>query len=259
MNNAQRSHSCEIITKERVSAAGWRFVLAAPEVAAQASPGQFVHILTDGKPLRRPISLCGFSPGHGTVTIVFEARGEGTAWLAERRRGEKLDLLGPLGWGFIPPRGEGKIIIVGGGIGTPPLLPLAGLYGGRAVVLLGFRSKDFVILEDDFAATGAAVRVSTDDGSYGRKGFITGPLGEELALGGVSQIYACGALPMLRLVASAADAAGVPCQISMEERMGCGIGACLVCACKTRSGGGEEYRHVCKDGPVFDSAEVVFE
>ena len=180
-------------------------------------------------------------------------RGEGTAWLAERSTGESLDVLGPLGHGFQIER-EGRYLLVGGGIGVPPLLSCASGTAGRSTAVLGFRNEERTMLMGDFAASCATVRVASDDGSVGVHGFVDRVADEILEKDhSFTAVLACGPKPMLRAVAKVAEKYGVPCQVSMEERMGCGIGACLVCACKTADG---HMKHVCKDGPVFDAREV---
>lgn len=232
------------------------FTILCPEIANAASVGQFVNILPEGHTLRRPISICGIDREKGTLRIVFMAKGDGTLKLADTPKGGMLDIVGPLGHGFTMNAADGKTIITGGGIGVPPLLPLAKHYGKDAVVILGFRSADAVILKKDFEQTGAEVIICTDDGTFGVHGMITGPLSEKI--GEASQVLSCGPIPMLRAVASVAEGSGVPCQVSLEERMGCGVGACLVCACKVKKNGEERFGHVCKDGPVFDSTEVMW-
>ncbi len=229
--------------------------LRADDIAESALPGQFVHIRCgDDSLLRRPISICDIEDGQ--LTIVVEARGEGTRWLWKRRPGEKLDMLGPLGRGF--DLGRKNIILVGGGIGVPPMLYAARACTGKAISILGFRNKDCIILRDEFESACAAVITATDDGSFGAQGPVTLPLKKLLDKGDYDAVLACGPKAMLKAVAESCASHHVPCQVSMEERMGCGIGACLVCACKTKKDGKEEMRHVCKDGPVFRAEEVVW-
>lgn len=139
------------------------------------------------------------------------------------------------------------------------MLETAKAYGENATAIIGFRSANAVILEDDFKANKNDVRLATDDGTKGTKGFVTQLLKERLSEGKADIIYACGPMPMLKGVVALANEYGVRCQVSLEERMGCGVGACLVCACKTNKDGKEGYSHVCKDGPVFESGQVVFE
>lgn len=225
--------------------------LEAGELAPQAQAGQFVHIKCgDGLLLRRPISICDVK--ERLLRIVFEVRGEGTRWLADRTAGETLNVLGPLGHGFDLPA-DGRVLVVGGGIGVPPMLYTARC-AGQAVACLGFRSAGRVLLRSEFEQVCQAVHLTSDDGTVGAHGFVDALVQETLEKDkGFTAVLACGPRPMLKSVAQAASAFGVPCQVSMEERMGCGIGACLVCACKTADG---HYKHACKDGPVFRAEEV---
>ena len=249
-----------IRSMEQLTAAAWSMVIECPDVAAKAVPGQFVDLLPDGGfTLRRPISICGIDKNAGTLRIVFEVRGKGTKALSELRAGDTVNMLAPLGHGFTLPDQDARVILVGGGIGTPPMLPLAQYSGAKAVVISGFRNQDAVILQDDFAAAGAKTILCTDDGSAGRFGLVTLPLEEEIKAEKPALICACGPLPMLKATAALAEAYEIPCQVSLEERMGCGIGACLVCACRTKDANGDEqYTHVCKNGPVFNAQEVIW-
>ncbi len=250
---------CPIIKKEQLNQTTFSFTVASQSAVQSMKPGQFANILVEGKTLRRPISICGFSREAGTVRFVFEVRGEGTEIMSQMKEGQSMDLLAPLGNGFDIDPAE-KAVFVGGGIGVPPLLGASAPYAANATVLLGFRNKDAVILADEFRTNGADLRIATDDGSMGHHGFVTQLLTQRLDEAPCDTIYACGPKPMLRLTAAEAEKRGIKCMVSLEERMGCGIGACLVCACKTRtSDGGEKYLHVCKNGPVFDSREVIWE
>ena len=218
-------------------------------------PGQFVHIKCgEGLLLRRPISVstCGEGEPSDLLSVAFEVRGEGTAWLAERQVGEELDVLGMAGNGFQLPR-SARCLLVGGGIGIPPMLGCA-QYFENTTAVLGGRSADKIILQDSFNETCAKVMVATDDGSLGHHGFVDALVKQELEQDSkYDYVLACGPKPMLRNVAKVAEEFGIPCLVSMEERMGCGVGACLVCACDMADG---SRKHVCKDGPVFDSKEV---
>ncbi len=235
------------------------YQVSCPELAAQALPGQFVHIRVPGYTLRRPISICRIDKAAGTIRLVMEVRGEGTAILSQVEEGGALDLLGPLGNGFSLPAPGARVIVVGGGIGVPPLLEVAARFGKDATACLGFRGAGNLILGEDFSATGAAVRLATDDGSLGHHGLVTDLLKERLEEAPAQLICACGPGPMLRGVAALAAEYGVPCQVSLEERMACGVGACLGCAVSVRTpDGSTAYRHVCKDGPVFPAEEVFF-
>ena len=208
-----------------------------------AKPGQFLHIKCGDKLLRRPISLCGAD--GGSARVVFAVKGEGTTWLSGRTAGEPLDVLGPLGNGF--PVLDGPTLLVGGGIGVPPLL-FASKRLKSCHALLGFQDSSKVCLAGEFESA----EIFTNDSSFGSPGYPTARLEELLIDGKWVGVLACGPLPLLRKTAEICKAAGVACYVSMEERMACGVGACLVCACAV----GGTYKRVCKDGPVFDAADV---
>jgi len=249
-------HKCGIISKTQMGDAVHMVLDVGGMVrASHIRPGQFVHIKCgDGLLLRRPISVCQWtgSEAGDTVTIVFEVRGEGTAWLARRPVGHSVDVLGPLGNGFRVE--DGPCLLVGGGIGVPPMLGCAGTSSGTSTAILGFRSKDRAILLDEFDSECVDVHIATDDGSLGYHGFVDALVRQELGKGRqYKAVLACGPKPMLKSVAKAAAEFGVPCQVSMEERMACGVGACLGCAVKMVDGA---MKHVCSDGPVFDAREV---
>ena len=247
---------CRAASNTRLGEGLYQLVLDAPQIAAAAQCGQFVHIACgEGNLLRRPISIC--EAGEGRLRIVFQVKGEGTRWLAARKAGDTLDMLGPLGHGFDTAALGARPVLIGGGIGVPPMLQTvkcAKAAGAAPRAVLGFRNKGAVILEEDFRAV-CETFVTTDDGSYARHGFVTDVLQELVA--DATGVAACGPKPMLKAIAAIAKQAGLPCQVSMEERMGCGIGACLVCACALKAENGEtRYGHVCKDGPVFNAEEV---
>ena len=249
--------NCKIVSKEPMGDAVYIVLEVGDMVRTSVPvPGQFVHIKCgDGLLLRRPISICSCQEDYpeDLLAVVFEVRGEGTAWLAERHEGDTLDVLGPLGNGFQIER-ESRCLLVGGGIGVPPMRGCAQYTHGRSTAILGFRSKEKAILTNCFQDECAKVLYATDDGSLGHHGFVDFLVRRELKRdSGYDVVLACGPKPMLRRVAEAAEEFDVPCQVSMEERMGCGIGACLVCACDMKGG---TRKHVCKDGPVFDAREV---
>ena len=247
-----------LVEKEEIRNGIYSYTILCPEVAAIAKAGQFVHILAEGFTLRRPISICEINAKNGTIRIVFEERGKGTAKIAKKNVGDTIDMIAPLGNGFsVSQDSEKKIIVVGGGIGVPPLLEAAKYSLENTTAMLGFRSFDRVILTDDFKALGAEVITCTDDGSYGFHGMVTVPLIEKIKSGSVDMIFACGPTPMLRAVVSAALEHNIACEVSLEERMGCGVGACVGCACKIVRAGREFTLRVCKDGPVFKAEEVV--
>ncbi len=251
--------SCPIVKKRQLTPTIFDFTLSCPQMAQQAQPGQFLHVKVDGFSLRRPISICRIGKEESTLRMVFEVRGEGTAALSQLREGDQVDLIGPLGNGFPLLSPDKKVVVVGGGIGVPPMLETAARYGSNATAIIGFRNQGAVILEDEFRALGCDTRLATDDGSAGFHGFVTQLLDQRLQEGKPDLICACGPAGMLKGVVKLAQEAQVPCKISLEERMGCGVGACLVCACKTVKDGREIFSHVCKDGPVFDGNEVVLE
>ena len=247
---------CRAASNTRLGEGLYQLVLDAPQIAAAAQCGQFVHIACgEGNLLRRPISIC--EAGEGRLRIVFQVKGSGTEWLADRKEGDTLDVLGPLGHGFDTAALGARPVLIGGGIGVPPMLQAAKCAkaaGAAPRAILGFRNQGAVILEEDFRAV-CETFVTTDDGSYARHGFVTDVLQELVA--DATGVAACGPKPMLGAIAAIAKQAGLPCQVSMEERMGCGIGACLVCACALKAENGEtRYGHVCKDGPVFNAEEV---
>ena len=240
---------CTILRADRLSPYGHSLVLDAGELADAAQPGQFVEIRCGEQFLRRPISIC--DAGAGRIRIVFEVKGRGTAFLAKRRVGERLDVLGPLGQGFSI-QGE-QILLVGGGIGVAPLYFAAQRCPGTVHAILGFRSGKTAVLTDAFRAVCPRVDITTEDGALGEKGLVDAPLRRRLEKQGYTCILACGPRPMLRTVMEIAAEFDIPCEVSLEERMACGVGACLGCACRMRDG---SFRRVCRDGPVFPASEV---
>ncbi len=247
---------CKIISAKEIAKDTFDFTLFYPEFAQMAKPGQFAHIYLPGRTLRRPISICDIDKNRGTLRIIFQIRGAGTDELAQMGEQTFLDVLAPLGKGFSLKENTKKALLVGGGIGVPPLFATAKHYGENATVAVGFRDKDTVILEEDFKAIGANLKIATDDGSYGHHGLVTDLFKDEKP----DIIYACGPMPMLKAVAKFAKENNIECEISLEERMACGVGACLGCATRLLKDDGTEYNgHVCKDGPVFDYRKVVLD
>lgn len=247
------AQDCELVGKVQLTATIYDFRLRNAALAAITRPGQFVQVLVPGKTLRRPISVCDVE--GDVIRLVFEVRGEGTALLAQTRLGDTINIIAPLGHGFMLEPNK-KTIFIGGGIGVPPMLYSAKQCGENATVINGFRSQSAVILEEDFRKSVGRLIITTDDGSYGIHGFVTQPLEEIIRE--ADRICACGPTPMLKNIARMAQQYGVPCEVSLEQRMACGIGACLGCAVAVREGDRIIYRHVCKDGPVFDSAAVAW-
>lgn len=244
----------ELVEKYQLAKGIFDFRLKNEKFAKLCNPGQFVHILVPGKTLRRPISVCDIY--DDILRIVFEVKGEGTDIIANTKVGESLDIIAPLGNGFVLDSNK-KTVFIGGGIGVPPMLYASKICGKNGTVITGFRNKDAVILQDDFIKNGSKLILTTDDGSAGIHGFVTQPLQEIISQ--ADTVCACGPAPMLKAISKIAEAANVPCQISLEERMACGIGACLGCAVLiNRDDGTQIYKHVCKDGPVFSSEEVAW-
>ena len=212
------------------------------------APGQFVNIKLDGFFLRRPISVC--DKEGDILTIIYKAVGRGTEAMAEMKEG-KLDILTGLGNGYDLSTAGDAPMLIGGGVGVPPMYKLAKelvAMGKNVTVILGFNTKDEIFYEDEFKALGADVYVTTVDGSYGIKGFVTNAM-EKLDF---TYFYTCGPEPMLRAVCKATEIGG---QLSFEERMGCGFGACMGCSCKTLAGN----KRICKDGPVMRKEEIIWE
>ncbi|MCH5207472.1 MAG: dihydroorotate dehydrogenase electron transfer subunit [Oscillospiraceae bacterium] len=244
-----------IIEKRTLAKGIYSVIIDAPELADEAEAGQFANIGIPGFTLRRPISICEIDRERGTLRFVFEVRGKGTYALAQHSEGDSLDVLAPLGRGFKIPEGK-KIIVVGGGIGVPPLLEIARETSSLCTAILGFRDYTRIILNDEFEEFGTKTILCTDDGSVGVHGVVTSPLEEELKSGNYALVCACGPEPMIKAIIKTCEQYDVPCQVSLEQRMGCGVGACVVCSCMTVRNGEEHYARVCKDGPVFNAEEV---
>lgn len=236
------------------------FTIDCPDIAAKARAGQFVHIRVPGFTLRRPISICEVDREQGSIRILFDVRGEGTRVMAQMKEGDLIDVMGPLGNGFALLEPQKKAVVVGGGIGVPPMLQTAKHYGSNATAILGFRDKDKIVLTEDFERSGIRVMLATDDGSAGHRGLVTDLLKVRLEEEKPDIVYACGPKVMLKFVAKMCAEYNVRCQVSLEERMACGVGACLGCATPIRRDDGSvTYLHVCKDGPVFEAERVVFD
>ena len=261
------SEDRRILYNEEV--AGGYFRLGLEWKGARVSPGQFVMVrVSDGLDplLRRPFGVYGVKGAKGvdplrgdTVELLYKVVGRGTKILSAREKGESLNVLGPLGNGFPEPDEREKVIMVAGGMGLVPFLMLSERLGGGRL-LYGARGKTEAGLIDDFRNTGCVVSVSTEDGSVGTKGLVTGLLEKEIS--GDSVVYACGPVGMLKAVTGVAAANGVKCFVSLERSMACGIGVCLGCAVKVRGHREHEnknYSMVCSDGPVFDSEEIDWE
>lgn len=228
--------------------------LKCPSIAAEAKAGQFVEVYPDNgvNLLARPISICEIDKLLGRIRLVFQIVGKGTALFSKLKRGDKVRVLGPCGNGYKLKFGD--TLLVGGGIGVPPLLEACKQIKGNKTVVLGFRSGSFLV--DEFKKYGAEVYVATDDGSVGFKGNVVDLLKQKDLSADV--IYSCGPKIMLKFLSQWAEEKSIECQVSMEERMACGIGACVGCVIKIKDGDDWTHKKVCKDGPVFDSREVVW-
>lgn len=222
----------------------------------KVAPGQFVNVLIGdglGHPLRRPISIASCNPVAKTLTLVFRVVGDGTKWLSERSPGDSIDVLGPLGKGFPLPYEHGRVLIVGGGVGVPPLYQLArelAAQGFKLDIVLGFRSRGDAFWTSEFAECGD-LTVCTEDGSLGEKGFVTEALRVDKNW---TTLYSCGPKPMLKALKTHFQGQDIQGYVSLEEHMACGVGACWGCTCLDADG--LVAQRICKDGPVFTWGEV---
>ncbi len=249
----------KIISQKEIAADIYELTIRAELVEDISAPGQFVHIrVSNGMDplLRRPVSISSFNKKGKQMTLIYRKSGRGTSLIAEMEPGMEIDILGPLGNGF--PLDEVSIgetaLLVGGGIGIPPLYELSNQLAAKGVHvlhILGFPTESAVFYEQEFSKNGLTI-VTTDDGTYGRKGFVTDII-KEL---GFDCLYTCGPAPMLKAIEQ-----GYPDKkvfLSLEERMGCGIGACFACVCQSgNAASGASYKKVCSDGPVFRAGEVL--
>src|SRR4051794_2105195 len=252
---------CTVVSQVEIADSIYELTLKGELVHQMNEPGQFVHVkVTNGMDplLRRPISIARIDNKSSEFTMIYRTEGHGTTLLAEKKSGDRVDVLGPLGHGFpIEETAPGETaLLVGGGIGVPPLFELSHQLsnkGVRVIHVLGFQTKNAVFYEHEFATLGETY-VATVDGSYGTKGFVTDIITEK----GLSfdTLYSCGPTPMLK--ALEANFTDEKVFLSLEERMGCGIGACFACVCHTADDkDGHSYKKVCSDGPVFRAGEVI--
>ena len=260
-----------VLKQEQVGPGFYRMEILAPEIVQKAEPGQFVHLQVNKalEPLlRRPISIHNVDREKGTLKLLYQVVGKGTEILSNAVINQILSVLGPLGRGFtLPDKGQ-KVVVVGGGIGIAPLLFLLKELAAKNIsveVYLGARSKEYLLALQEINLLGFSPKIATDDGSMGYHGQITVLLEKDFSDNNNSveqaMVYACGPKPMLKSLAKLLLFKQLPFEVSLEEHMGCGVGACLSCACKVKASNEEGYlyRHVCVDGPVFSGKEVVWD
>ena len=230
----------------------------AKEVEVQAKPGQCISVYSNDKSrvLPRPISICEIDREKGTLRIVYRVVGKGTEEFSKAEAGDSFEILGPLGNGFPIEEAKGKkVLMIGGGIGVPPMLQTAKEIEGEAIIVSGYRNQD-LFLKEDLESAGTLF-IATEDGSVGTKGNVVDAIRENQIE--ADMMFACGPKPMLRALKNYALEKGIPCWISMEEKMACGVGACLACVCQSKDVDSHSHVHnkrICKDGPVFLSTEV---
>lgn len=274
----------KILENKKVAQSFYKMRVESPYLAKNAKPGQFVEVKSsdkNGPLLRRPLGVHRISKNG--IELLYEVVGKGTELLSKRRDGGYLDIIGPLGSGFdfegsrvIPSgeaplrsaQGQGSMMLVAGGVGVAPLVALAEALRrtkNKVIVIIGAKTKSHILCEKEFKDIGCFVRISTEDGSVGLKGYATDILRHLLTIVDCRKvnIYACGPHPMLKAVAHIADSVGIPCQVSLEERMACGVGVCLGCPVKIKTKTeyrkpNTEYKMVCKDGPVFNTKEIAW-
>ena len=237
----------EIASNEPLTDSVWRMVLVG-DTQYLTAPGQFVNIAIEGCYLRRPISVCDYD--EKSITLIYKVVGRGTEIMSRMQVGEKLDVLTGLGNGFSTTAATESPVLVGGGVGVPPLYNLAKKLqaeGKKVQVVLGFNRAEEIFYADEFRALGVDVHVATVDGSVGIKGFVTDAM-KEMEF---DYVYTCGPLPMLKAIYAATECDG---EYSFEERMGCGFGACMGCSCQTKKGS----KRICKEGPVLKRDEIIF-
>ncbi len=237
-----------IISNENIAKDTFRMILQG-DTQYITAPGQFINIEIEGFYLRRPISVCDYN--ENSITIIYKVVGAGTKAMQNMQEGQTLDILTGLGNGFNINKDAKSPLLIGGGVGTPPLYNLAKKLiekGAKPTIVLGFTSKQDVFLEEEYKALGCEVFVSTNDGSYGTKGFVTDII---KGLKDYDYYYTCGPEPMLKAVYNSVLSDG---ELSFEERMGCGFGGCMGCSCKTTTG----YKRICKEGPVLEKGEILW-
>ena len=238
---------CTILENKPLTDLVWKMRLQA-NTSAITAPGRFVNLKLDGLYLRRPISICDWD--ENSLTLIYKVVGTGTEQMTKLQPGAVIDTLVNLGNGYDTAKSGSTPLLIGGGVGVPPMYGLAkrlAAEGKQVTVILGFNTRDEIFYEEEFKALGVTVHVATADGSYGTKGFVTDVM-KDLSY---SYFFTCGPSPMFKAIEKVAVTSG---QYSFEERMGCGFGACMGCTCKTKSGN----KRICKDGPVLEREEIVW-
>ena len=254
--------TCQVVSNERDTDLYFRLVVRAPQIAPLVQPGQFVHariLPLKEALLRRPFSV--FQTSGDTLSILYKTIGQGTEALSRMRPGEALSLIGPLGHGFtVPQPGAETPLLVAGGYGMAALYLLAQRSPQKGIVFVGGRRQVDILCEEEFRALGWDVRVATEDGSRGQKGFVTQPLLTDLERRTAGRkLFACGPTAMLKTVGQLAAQFDLPAELSLDEHMCCGIGVCLTCVVPVKTATGWEYQRTCTEGPVFDSRQVAWE
>ena len=264
---------CVVLENKKVAPGHFVLTCASRVISQNARPGQFVQILCEESTdplLPRPFSFLTAAQNH--FSVLYQVVGKGTASLAQKKKGDFLWVLGPLGNGFTLWTGHGPILLVGGGVGIPPLYHLVQALKGRLKnrtkvdkihVFLGARNKSLLLCEREFKKLGARLHLATDDGSKGKKGFITELLEDFLHRqtenSVMGPIFTCGPTPMLKAVSFISQKYEIPCEVSVEVPMACGFGACIGCAIKVKSGPGHRFAIACKEGPVFQAKDILWE
>src|ERR1039457_78612 len=262
---AMLEQTVQIVSNERSTDSYFRLVLRAPQIAPLIQPGQFAHVrilpLKDAL-LRRPFSV--FQVAGDTFSILYKTVGKGTDALARMSAGDELSVIAPLGHGFTVPQAGGEIpLLIAGGYGMAAMFLLAQRSPQKGIVFVGGRRRVDILWAQELVALGWEVRVATEDGSHGEKGRGTQPLlaksGNRKSEIGNRKLFACGPTPMLKAVGKIAEDFNLPCELSMDEHMCCGVGVCLTCVIPVKSGDSWEYQRTCTEGPVFDSREIIWE
>lgn len=261
-----RMRDCEASIAENRLLSGegriYSLTLECPELTQDAAPGRFYEVRAGGDDscftLRRPISVAFYD--DRTITLRYNVVGKGTEWLSQRRAGETLRILGPLGTGW-PVDKNRRTLLIGGSTGIFSILGTAMKLGDSAKAVAGFKTAGLINSSEDFRRFGTDISIITDDGSSGRKGFVTELVREELDKGIYDRAFICGSTVMMKNCAETVSEYGIGCYVSLEERMGCGVGACMGCVAKIKADNpnGWEYKRVCREGPVFPAAEVIWQ